>query len=174
MSVYAVAKATFVPMLRNLSNILDKAAKHAADKKFDPAVLVNARLAPNMYHLGKQVQVASDQAKGLVARAMGQEPPKFEDNEQTIDELKARIAKTIAYIESATETAFKGAEERDIVLPFGPTMALEMKGARFLCEWSLPNFYFHMVTAYDILRHNGVEIGKGDFLGDLSASIKQK
>jgi uncharacterized protein len=171
---YTIAIATFVPMLRSLSNILDKAAQHASARKFDPVVLVNARLAPDMYPLVKQVQIACDHAKGLTARLMGEEPPRFDDTEQTLDELKVRIATTIEYLERAPESAFAGAEDRDIELPLLNDLVLEMKGLQFLRDWALPHFYFHVVTAYDILRHNGVEIGKRDYLSHLGSAIRRR
>jgi uncharacterized protein len=172
-SVYTMAIDTFVPMLRALSENLDKGARHASAKKFDSAVLVNARLAPDMFPLVKQVQTACDQAKNSTARLMGQEPPRFEDNEQTLDELKARIAKTIDYVQGAHATAFEGADDRDIKLPLPNNLVLEMKGLQFLRDWSLPHFYFHVVTAFDILRHNGVDIGKRDYLSHVGGAIRQ-
>ena len=172
-SVYTIAIETFVPMLRSLSQVLDKGAQHASAKKFDSAVLVNARLAPDMFPLVKQVQIACDQAKNSTARLMGQEPPPFEDNEQTLDELKARIARTIDYLQSARATAFEGADDRDIKLPLPNNLVLEMKGVQFLRDWALPHFYFHVVTAFDILRHNGVDIGKRDYLSHVGGAIRQ-
>ncbi len=163
-SMHTMSVEAFVPTLTALGKILDKAAQHAAAKKFDPAVLVNARLAPDMYPLVKQVQIACDFAKNSTARLAGQEPPRFEDNEQTIEELKARIAKTLDYVKSVRPQAFEGSEDRDIKLSFPNGMSLEFKGLPFLRDWALPNFYFHAVTAYDILRHNGVDIGKRDYL----------
>jgi len=172
-SVYAISIGTFVPMLRALSSILDKGAEHASARNFDSAVLVNARLAPDMFPLVRQVQIACDHAKNSTARLIGQEPPVFEDNEQTLDELKARIARTIDYLQSARETAFEGAEDRDIKIPLPNNLALEMNGLQFLRDWALPHFYFHVVTAYDILRHNGVEIGKRDYLSHAAGHIRQ-
>jgi hypothetical protein len=172
-SVYAIAIETFVPMLRSLSEILDKGAQHASAKNLDSAVLVNARLASDMFPLVRQVQVACDQAKNSTARLMGQEPPPFEDNEQTLDELKARIARTIAYLQSAPAAAFAGAEDREVKIPLADNLALEMNGLQFLRDWALPNFYFHLVTAYDILRHNGVDIGKRDYLSHIAGAIRQ-
>jgi hypothetical protein len=163
---------TFVPMLQALSEILDKAAQHASTKKFDPAVFVNARLAPDMFPLAKQVQVACDQAKNSTARLIGQEPPVFEDNEQTLDQLKTRIATTVDYLRSARASAFEGAEDRDIRIPLPDNLVLEMKGVQFLTGWAFPHFYFHVVTAYDILRHNGVEIGKRDYLSQAISAIR--
>lgn len=165
---------TFLPMLRTLSTLLDKGAQHAAAKKFDPAVLVNARLAPDMFPLSRQVQIACDHVKNGVARLTGREPPRFEDNEQTIDDLKARIARTIEYVQSIPADAFEGAEEREISLQLQGDMVLEAKGLVYLREWAFPNFYFHVATAYDILRHNGVELGKRDFMSNFGASIRRR
>jgi uncharacterized protein len=163
-SMYTMSAEAFVPTLSALAKILDKAAQHAAAKKFDSAVLVNARLAPDMFPFVKQVQIACDFAKNSTARLAGQEAPRFEDKEQTIDELKARVAKTLDYVKSVRAEAFEGAEDRDIKIPLPNNTTLEFKGLAFLRDWALPNFYFHAVTAYDILRHNGVEIGKRDYL----------
>lgn len=163
-SMHTMSVDAFVPTLNALAKILDKAVQNAGARKFDPAVLINARLAPDMYPFVKQVQIACDFAKNSTARLAGQEAPRFEDNEQTIDELKARVAKTLDYVKSVRAEAFEGAEDRDIKLSFPNGMSLEFKGLAFLRDWSLPNFYFHAVTAYDILRHNGVDIGKRDYL----------
>ena len=162
--VHALGIGTFTPMLRCLSSLLDAGAAHAADKGFAPDELVNARLAEDMYPLARQVQIACDMAKNSTARILGLEPPRFEDVEQTLDELKARIAKTIAYLEGLPEGAFDGAESRDVVMPLIGTLVLEQTGLAHLRDWALPNFYFHVVTAYDILRSKGVEIGKRDFM----------
>ncbi len=172
--LYAMAVETFVPMLRALSNILDKGAQHASAKKFDPAVLVTARLAPDMFPLVKQVQIACDHAKNATARLMGREPPRFEDSEQTLDELKTRIARTIDYLEGAPAAAFAGAEERDITVPLFNDLVLEVNGLQLLRDWALPHFYFHVVTAYNILRHNGVDIGKRDYLSHVGSAIRQR
>jgi len=170
-----MAIETFVPMLRALSDILDKGAQHASARTFDSTVLVSARLAPDMFTLAQQVQLACDHAKDSTARLMGQEPSRFENNEQTLDELKARIAKTIDYLQKARATGFKGAEDRDIRIPL-PTndMVFEMNGLQFLRDWALPHFYFHVVTSYDILRHNGVDIGKRDYLSHVGGYIRQR
>jgi len=172
--VQAMAIDTFVPMLRSLAKIFDKAIAHAKAKSFDGTVLANARLAPDMFPLIRQVRIAGDMAKNGVARLMGQEPPRFEDNEQTLEELKARIVKTIDYLEKADAGAFQGAEDRDIKIPFPDGRQLEMNGLQLLRDWSLPHFYFHVVTAYDILRHNGVEIGKLDYLSHVGSAIRPR
>ncbi len=163
--MYAMSVETFVPTLRALTKILEKAAQHASARKLDPAALAGARLAPDMYPLVKQVQIACDFAKGSTARLTGQDPPRFEDNEQTLDELKSRVAKTLDYLQSVRAGAFEGSEDRDVRLPIPNGGSLDFKGLAYLKDWALPNFYFHVVTAYDILRHNGVEIGKRDYLG---------
>ena len=152
--------------LNALSANLDKAAAFAAAKKIDSAVLVSTRLAPDMFPLSRQIQIATDQAKNGSARLAGVEAPKYEDNETTIDQLKARIAKTVAYIKTLDARQIDGAADRQINFPVGPNKA-EMKGDDYLNHFVLPNFYFHITTAYDILRHCGVEIGKRDFLGGI-------
>jgi len=165
--IETMAIDTFVPMLRSLAKIFDKAAQHARAKSIDGAVLANARLAPDMFPLIRQVQIACDTAKNGTARLMGKEAPKFEDNEQTLDDLKARIVKTIEYLEKADRAALAGAEEREIRIPLPQDRMLEMKGLEYLRDWTLPHFYFHVVTAYDILRMRGVPIGKRDYEGRL-------
>ena len=166
-SMYTMSVEAFVSTLRALTKVIEKAAEHAAAKKFDPAVLVNARLAPDMFPLVKQVQIACDFAKNSTGRLTGEEPPRFEDNEQTLEQLKARIARTIDYLRGARAAAFEGAEEREISIPIPTGGSFKMNGLELLRDWSLPNFYFHAVTAYDILRHNGVDLGKRDFLPEM-------
>ncbi len=151
--------------LNALSGVLDKAAAFAAAKKIDPSVLLNYRLAPDMFALTRQVQVACDQAKNGAARLAGIEPPKFEDNEASIDQLKTRIAKTVAFLKGLDTKAIDGSSEREISFPLGPTNKGHMKGSDFLNHFVLPNFYFHLTAAYAIARHCGVEVGKRDFLG---------
>jgi hypothetical protein len=171
MSMYGLASETFTGMLGDLSGILDKGAEHAAKARIDPAKLVKAKLAPDMYDLARQVQIACDHAKGTTARLTGVEPPVWEDSEQTIDELKARIAKTIDYVQAAAENAYEGAEDREITFAV-PGVTIVMTGLQFLKDWALPHFYFHVVTAYDILRHEGVEIGKREYLGHAAKYIR--
>ena len=173
-SMHAMAVGSFVSMLTDLSQLLDKGAEHAKAKKFESEVLVNARLAPDMYPLARQIQLACDNAKGAVARLVGKEPPRHEDNEKTIEELKARIAKTIDYLKSVDEGALDVSSERKITMDLQNGMILNMTGAQFLRDWGLPHFYFHVVTAYDILRHNGVEIGKRDFLAHVGPYITMR
>jgi len=163
-SMYAASVPVFAKMLGNLSAILDKAAAYAEQKKIDPAVLLDARLYPDMFPLTKQVRIACDFAKGAVARLAGEEPPKYEDTETTIADLKARIARTIDYIQGFRAERFEGAETREVELKIrGETM--KYPGLTYLLHVATPNFYFHVTTAYGILRHNGVELGKRDFIG---------
>ena len=166
-SVHALSVDVFADTLSNLSTLLEKGAAYAAAKKFDPSVLVNARLAPDMFPLSKQVQIACDLAKNSVARLAALEPPRFEDNEKTIEELRARVARTVDYIKGVPASALEGSEDRDIKVPAGPERTLEFKGLAFLQRWAIPNVFFHVTSAYAILRHNGVEIGKRDFLGPI-------
>lgn len=163
-SMYDASVPGLKHMLSSLAAILRKAAEHAGTKKIDPGVFFNARLFPDMLPLIKQVQIATDQAKGCAARLAGVDIPKFEDNETTFDELQARIANTIAFLEGFKANQIDGSEERDIALQLHETK-LEFKGREYLINWVLPNFYFHVTTAYNILRHNGVDIGKKDYLG---------
>lgn len=163
-SMHAMSVGQFVPMLGNLAAILDKGVASATTRKFEPAVLASDRLAPDMLPFTRQIQLSCDFAKNSAARLAGQEAPKFEDNETTFPELKARIDKTLAYLKTIPASAIDGMEDRDIKIPIRD-WTLEMKGLQFVQRWALPNFYFHVVTAYNILRHNGVDIGKMDFLG---------
>jgi hypothetical protein len=143
---------------------MEKGVANAKARNFDPAVLVAARLAPDMLPFVKQIQLTSDFAKNSMARLAGVDPPKFEDNEATMDELFARVRKTLEYIDSVPAGALDGSETRDIKIPLRDR-TVEFKGLEFLQKWALPNFFFHQVTAYNLLRHNGVDIGKKDFLG---------
>jgi uncharacterized protein len=161
--MHALSVEVFSHTLGNLSSILDKAAANAAQRKFDTTVLLSARLAPDMLPLTRQVQIASDIAKNSVARLAGQEPPRFEDTESSLEQLRARIARTIDFLKSVPASALEGSETRDIKVPIGER-TLEFKGVDFLQRWAIPNVFFHVVTAYDILRHNGVDLGKHDFL----------
>jgi hypothetical protein len=162
--MYQASVPTFILMLNNLSAILDKAAAHAAVKKIDPAVLINSRLYPDMFPLSRQVQIATDNAKGSVARLAGLEPPKYEDNEATFSELIARIRKTTDYLATFKPEQIDGSEDKTITLKFRDS-SRTFVGMPYLLNYVLPNIYFHIATAYGILRHNGVEIGKQDFLG---------
>jgi hypothetical protein len=151
--------------LNALSGVLDKAQAFATAKKIDPSVLLSSRLAPDMFTLTRQVQVATDLAKNGAARLAGVEPPRYEDNETTLDQLKARLAKTVAYLKSLDAKQIDGAADRQITFPLGPTNKGHMKGDDYLNHFVLPNVYFHLTAAYAILRHLGVEVGKQDFLG---------
>jgi uncharacterized protein len=151
--------------LTALSGILDKGVALATAKKIEPAVLLGARLSPDMLPLTRQVQIASDQAKYGAARLAGVEAPRFEDTEANFDELKARIDKTIAYVKTVDTKAIDGAADREITFPLGPTNKGHMKGEDYLNHFVLPNFYFHLTAAYAILRHCGVDIGKRDYMG---------
>ena len=154
----------FVRMLTNLSAVLDRAAAHAEAKKIDPTVSVNARLYPDMLPLAKQVQIASDNAKGAAARLAGQEPPKYEDTETTFADLKARIQKTISFLSAFKPEQIDGSDEKTVTLQLRGN-AVQFTGLAYLMNHATPNFYFHVTTAYDILRHNGVDLGKADYLG---------
>ncbi|MDO6386392.1 MULTISPECIES: DUF1993 family protein [unclassified Uliginosibacterium] len=163
-SMYVASSPRLIAQLKALDAILAKAAAHAEAKKIDPAVLLASRLFPDMFAFTRQVQIACDFAKGTVARLAGVEVPSYADNEQTLAELHARIAKTIAFIETIPAAQIDGSETRDITVKAGPR-ELQFKGLDYLIGYALPNFYFHVTTAYNILRHNGVEIGKRDYLG---------
>jgi uncharacterized protein len=164
-SMYQASAPRFANMLRNLSALLDKAQAHCEAKKIDPAALTAYRLYPDMFPFTRQVQIACDTAKGAVARLAGVEIPKHEDTEQTLPELKARIARTLAFIESVKAGQVDGSEAREVVMKM---RAGEVKftGLQYLMGHAYPNFYFHVTTAYNILRHNGVEVGKRDFVGN--------
>jgi hypothetical protein len=155
----------FEIVLNALSANLAKAEAHATAKKIEPAVLLNMRLAPDMFALTRQVQATCDQAKNGAARLAGIEPPKFEDNESSIAQLKERIAKTVAFIKGLDGKAIDASADREVTFPLGATNKGQMQGADYLSHFVLPNFYFHATAAYAILRHAGVEIGKRDFLG---------
>lgn len=163
-SMYDVSIPGLVHSLKSLKPLLEKGAAHAAAKKFDPGVLVASRLAPDMFPLGRQVQIASDIAKAAAARLSGTEPPKWEDTETTLPELMARIDKAIDYLQGFKPAQIDGAETRTVTINT-PRGALSFTGLDYLRHWVMPNFYFHATTIYALLRHNGVEIGKADFLG---------
>jgi hypothetical protein len=164
-SIHEASSARFAHMLRNLAAILDKAQAHCEAGKIEPAAITAYRLFPDMLPFTRQVQIACDSAKGAVARLAGVEVPKHEDSEQTFAELKARVAKTLEFIESIRPGQLEGAETREVVIKLrGQDTAF--RGAQYLLNFALPNFHFHVATAYDILRHNGVPLGKRDFLGN--------
>ena len=162
-SMYRASVPIFLQILPCTSAILDKAVAHAAAKKIEPQVLLEARLFPDMFSFTRQIQLATDFSKGACARLAGVDPPKYPDTETTFDELKARVAKTIAFIKEFKPSQIDGSEERDISLQMGG-QTRTFKGENYLTSVVLPNFFFHATTAYAILRHNGVELGKQDFL----------
>ena len=164
LSMYDASAPCFLKMLDSMNAILNKAHDYATAKKIEPTALLQARLYPDMFTLLRQVQIATDHAKGAVARLSGVEVPKYEDNEQSFEDLRARIAKTIAFVESFAPEQINGSEERPIELKVAGH-ELSFKGMEYLVGFALPNFYFHVVTAYNILRHNGLEIGKRDYMG---------
>jgi len=164
-TVQAATVDVFANSLTSLSALLEKGLANAAARKFEPSVLFNARLAPDMFPLSRQVQIACDLAKNSVSRLAALEPPRFEDNEKTLEELRTRIARTIDYMKSIPASAFEGSEDRDLKVPAGPDKFLDFKGLDFVQRWAIPNVFFHITTAYAILRHNGVDIGKRDFIG---------
>jgi hypothetical protein len=163
-SMYALSHDVFKKALTQLLHVMEKGVANAKTRNFEPNVLVGARLAPDMLPFARQVQLTSDFAKNSMARLAGLDAPKFEDNETTIDELLARVKKTLEYLETVPASALEGSETRDIKIPLRDR-TLELQGLPFLQNWALPNFFFHYVTAYNLLRHNGVDIGKRDFLG---------
>ena len=163
-TIYQASAPVFIRGLKGLITVLDKAAAHVAAKKIDPQALLQARLYPDMFPLVRQVQIAGDFAKGAAGRLAGAELPSYADDETSFEALIARLQKTIAFVEGLDPAAFAGAEDRDITLVRRGETTVH-KGATYLLDQALPNFYFHCSTAYAILRHNGVEIGKKDYLG---------
>jgi uncharacterized protein len=163
-SMYEASIPLFVHTLRNLRAILQKGVAYAESKKLDATVLAASRLFPDMLPLARQIQIASDAAKGCAARLAGVEAPKFEDNETTLPELIARVDKTLDYLQGFKAAQIDGSEERAIEIKV-PNKTFTFTGLIYLRHWAIPNFYFHVTTAYALLRHNGVEIGKADFLG---------
>ena len=163
--MFQASAPRFVNTLKNLSAILDKAAAHCEAKKIDPLALTSFRLYPDMFAFARQVQICCDTSKGAVARLAGVEIPKHEDTEKTFEELKARIAKTLEFIATVKAAQIDGSEEKDIVLKL-QGREVTFKGLQYLMGFAWPNFYFHATTAYAILRHNGVELGKRDFIGN--------
>ncbi len=164
-SMFQASVPRLINVLNNLSHILDKAQAHIDAKKIDASALIQFRLFPDMLNFTRQVQIASDTAKGVVARLAGVEIPAYEDNEQSIADLKARIAKTIAFIQGFKPEQIDGTEDKDIITKRGEKET-HYKGMQFLLGHAIPNVYFHTTTAYAILRHNGVEVGKRDYLGN--------
>jgi len=163
-SMYKASIPVMIKMLGNLEAILDKAITHTTARKIDEAAFVDARLFPDMFTFARQIRVATDMAKGAGARLAGIEIPKFDDNEKTLGELKARLRRAIDFLKTLTSAQIDGSEERAITLTIGGN-TLNFKGLDYLLNWALPNFYFHIATSYNLLRHGGVEIGKMDYIG---------
>lgn len=164
LSMYAASAPVFLQGLQGLSIVLDKAEAYAKARKIDESVLLQARIFPDMFPFVRQCQIVTDNAKGAMARLAGQTPPSYEDNETSFEALKARVAKTIAFVESFTADQIDGSEERDILLKF-PNGEMTFKGQVYLLNHVLPNFFFHATTAYDLMRQAGVELTKGNYMG---------
>ena len=165
LSMYLASVPRLTNALNNLGNLLDKAQAHVDARKLDETAITQFRLYPDMLNMTRQVQIASDTAKGVVARLAGVEIPVYEDNERSLADLKARIAKTVAFIQTIGAEQVDGTEDKDIVIKRGERET-HYKGMQFLLGHALPNVYFHITTTYCILRHNGVEVGKRDYLGN--------
>ena len=163
--MYTTSIPVFKQMLTSLHTILGKAEAHAAEKKIEPAALLQARLFPDMFPLIRQVQIAADFAKGVSARLAGVEVPVYDDKEQTFAELQALITKTMAFIEGLSPAQFDGSEAREIVLRPGTPKEKKLVGQSYLSNYGLPQFFFHVTTAYALLRHSGVDVGKRDYMG---------
>lgn len=164
-SMYAASMPLLKQMLQSLDAILGKAEAHAKERKIEPAALLQARLYPDMFPLVRQVQIASDNAKGLAGRLAGVDIPSFADTEQTFEELHARLAKTVDFLNTIQPEQVDGSEERDVVVYKGSPYEMQFQGQTYLVHFGLPNFLFHVTTAYAILRHNGVDLCKDDFIG---------
>ena len=164
-SMFTASIPVFTQMLNSLNDVLAKAEAHAIEKKIDPNALLQARLFPDMFSLVRQVQIAADFAKGVPARLAGVEVPVYEDTEQTFTDLRARITKTLTFISGLTPTQINGSETREIVLRPGTPKEMKLSGHTYLLNYGLPQFFFHVTTTYAILRHNGIEIGKRDYMG---------
>ncbi len=168
-SMSSASLPVFKAMLGNLSHILDKGAAYAEARKFDPSSLLQFRLAPDMLPFTRQIQIACDSAKNGVARISGVEAPKFEDNEASFADLKARIEKTVTYLSSVPNERMDGTEDKGITFPIGKDKTRTMTGEAYLKHWAMANFFFHLTMAYAILRNNGVELGKADYLAGSAA-----
>jgi hypothetical protein len=167
-SMHNASVGVFVRLLTNLNNILGKAEKWVGERKIDPTAILHSRLSPDMFHFTRQVQIATDMAKGTAGRLAGQDPPRFEDNETSFAELKARVEKTIAYLKALPPAAFDGAATRAISLKLGPPgnqRELNFTGLDYLLNFGTPNVYFHYTMVYALLRHNGLDLGKPDYIG---------
>ena len=171
MSMSRASLPVFEIGLNALSGLLDKAEAYADARQIDPAVLLNARLFPDMFAFTRQAQIVCDVAKNGGARLAGIEVPKYEDNEQTLADLRGRVGKTLAFVRTLDARAIDAAGEREIAFPLGPQNTARMPGADYLNHFVLPNFYFHLSTAYGILRHSGVEVGKRDYLGAIPMAV---
>ncbi len=167
LSIYTISVPAYIRGFSVLSSLIDKAEAFAAEKKISPSVLVNARLAPDMLPFSGQIQRASDTAKGTIGRLTAVEVPKFADEETSFAELRDRIARTVAFLESVDAAAFEGADTKDVTLSAGQ-LKVTLNGEEYVQKFALPNFYFHVTTAQNILRHNGVQIGKLDYIGALA------
>ena len=170
-SMYDISVGVFSARLKALASVLTAAEQNAGERKIDPQVFLTARLAPDMFALTRQVQVATDLAKNGAARLAGVEPPRYEDKETTIGELRARLANTVAFIKTLDTKKVDAAADREITFPLGPTNKGQMRGDDYLNHFVLPNVYFHLTAAYAILRHCGLEIGKQDFLGAIPLKV---
>jgi hypothetical protein len=168
-SMHSASVPIFVRMLGNMNTWLDKAEAHAREKKFEPAVYLGTRLAPDMLPFTNQVQIACDSAKFCIARLTGVDAPKFEDSESSLAELRERIRKTVDYVSSVPADTIDGTDAKDIAVP-RRAGSITMKGETYLKQFVLPNFFFHVTTVYALLRHSGVDLGKGDYLGSLTAA----
>ena len=164
--MYLASVPVFNQMLGGMKHLLTKAHAHATERKIEPDALLQARLFPDMFPLVRQVQIACDFAKSVPARLAGIDVPSYEDNERTFDELQARIDKTLAFAASVDASKFEGCEDRDIVLRPGTPRERRFKGQAYLLSYGLPQFFFHVTTTYALLRHNGIEIGKKDYMGE--------
>lgn len=167
-SMHNASVGVYTQLMKNLHGILDKTEQWVAERKLDPNAILQARLAPDMFTFTRQVQIATDMAKGTAARLAGQDPPRFDDNETSLSELKARVAKTIAVLDGLPAAAFEGAESRAITLKLGPPgkqTEYNFVGLNYLHGFGTPNVYFHYSMVYALLRHNGLEIGKRDYVG---------
>jgi hypothetical protein len=165
LSLHAASVPVFTQVLGGLADVLAKAQAQAAERKFEPDALLQARLYPDMFPLVRQVQIACDFAKGVSARLAGAEVPAWEDSERSFEDLQARIARTLAFIQSLDAAAFEGAASREVVLRPGTPKERTLSGQAYLLAYGLPQFFFHVTTAYGLLRHNGIEIGKRDYMG---------
>ncbi len=165
LSMYTASVPVFQQMLGGLNDILGKAQAHAAEKKIEPDALLQARLFPDMFTFVRQVQIACDFAKSVPARLAGADVPAYEDAEQTFDELRARIAKTLAFVAGLDAARFDGSAQREIVLRPGTPKERKLDGQTYLLHYGLPQFFFHVTTAYALLRHNGIDVGKRDYMG---------